>query len=382
MTARAVLPLRGRFADASDEFPDVPETELVLAPASLEEAAEMLRAASDLAVPLLVWGGGTHQGLGHPVDSDVILVTRRLAAVVDWQPEDLTVVVEAGLPVADLEALLAERNQTAVLPEGPVAVSGGAATVGGVVAAGISGWRRLAYGPTRDRMLEVRLVTGDGRIVTAGGRVVKNVTGYDLPRLAAGSFGALGMIGSVCLKLWPLPAASGTIPVEDAAVARRTAYRPLAVIETEDGASVYVAGTPEAVAGQAADLGSAAHPGLAWPVPLVTTWVLSLRVPANLTSEAVARGRRVLGCTSYRAAHGVGEVKLGVDELDTVAFAVLRRWAEDRLGAIVVERRPHGVDLDVDPWGAEPAGLGIQRRIKAAFDPAGVVNPGRLPGPL
>jgi glycolate oxidase FAD binding subunit len=323
------------------------------------------------------------------VDADVVLVTRRLGGVVDWQPEDLTVVVEGGMPVADLEAMLAERNQTAVLPEdtavppgGAASPSGGGATVGGVVAAGISGWRRLGYGPTRDRMLEVRLVTGDGRIVTAGGRVVKNVTGYDLPRLATGSFGALGIVGAVCLKLWPSPAATGTIPVADAAVARRVAYRPLAIVETGTGASVYVAGTPEAVAGQAADLGSAAAPGLVWPAPLTTAWVLSLRVPAADTSAAAARARRFPGCTSWRAAHGVGEVTLGLDHVEAEPFADLRRWAEGRRGALVVVRRPDGDGGTIDPWGAVPAGIEIQRRIKAAFDPAGIVNPGRLPGRL
>ncbi|NIR39303.1 MAG: FAD-binding protein, partial [Gemmatimonadetes bacterium] len=92
--------------------------------------------------------------------------------VVDWQPDDLTVVVEAGVTVGTLESMLAERGQTALLPEwGPEA------TVGGVVAAGISGYRRARLGPTRDRVLEVTIVTGDGRVVRGGGRVVKNVSG-------------------------------------------------------------------------------------------------------------------------------------------------------------------------------------------------------------
>ena len=144
-------------------------------------------------------------------------------------------------------------------------------------------------------MLEVVLVTGDGRIVTAGGRVVKNVTGYDIPRLVTGSLGSLGLIGTVCLKLWPVSVHAGTIPVADAVVAREAAYRPLAVIETEDGAHVFVAGTAEEVAGQAADLGSShARPGLRWPEPLSTPWLLSVRVPAASIGDAVARLRHLL----------------------------------------------------------------------------------------
>ncbi len=358
--------------------PEIPDPSSLFVPATTAEAAEMLRRASAERVALRVWGGGTHQGFGFPVASDAVLATSGLDQVIDWQPDDLTVVVGAGVRVADLEAMLAERGQTAVLPE-----ITGSATVGGVVAAGVSGWRRLGYGPTRDRILQVQVVTGDGRIVTAGGTVVKNVTGYDLPRLAAGSFGALGLIATVCLKLWPSPVATGTIPVADAAVARTQIHRPLAVIETGAGAWVYVSGTPEAVAGCAADLGSEATPGLNWPEPLTTGWVLSLRVPAALLAGAVGEVRRAASVVAFQAAHGVGEIKLGVDDLDVAGATSLRGWAETRGGHLVVERRPHATALqDLDPWGSVPASIAIQRRIKSAFDPAGIINPGLLPGRL
>ncbi len=359
--------------DVRDEFPGLPEAQWVVAPDDLATTAQILRAASSHGLRVLVWGGGTHQGIGHPVAADVVVVTCRLDRVVDWQPEDLTIVVEAGMPVSRLDELLAERGQSAVLPEHP-----GEATVGGVVAAGASAWRRLRYGPTRDRLLEVVLVTGDGRVVTGGGRVVKNVTGYDVPRLATGSLGSLGVIGQVCLKLWPVASHAGTIPVEDAAAARHIAYRPLAVIETERGAHVYVAGTAEEVAGQAADLGSAAEPGLAWPAPLDDPWRLSLRVPAARFSDAVTEVRTRLDDVRLHAAHGVGEAKIGLGDLDRDAVLGLRAWAEDAGGALVVEAAAEAEVLD--PWGAPPASVDLQRRVKDAFDPAGVVNRGRLPG--
>ena len=361
--------------DVRDEHPDAPPANRVIAPPSLDAAATALRAASDHSLRVLLWGGGTHQGIGYPVEPDVVLVTAQIDRVIDWQPEDLTIVVEAGMRLDALEVLLAERGQSAVLPEIP-----GAATVGGVVATASSGWRRLRYGPTRDRMLEVVLVTGDGRIVTGGGRVVKNVTGYDIPRLVTGSLGSLGLIGTVCLKLWPVSVHAGTIPVADAVVAREAAYRPLAVIETEDGAHVFVAGTAEEVAGQAADLGSSARPGLRWPEPLSTPWLLSVRVPAASTGDAVTMLRHLFAGARYQAAHGVGEVKVGLGTFDISAAGELRRWAEGQRGAVVVERRPPGDEVRFDPWGTPPATVDLQRRIKAAFDPAGVVNPGRLPG--
>jgi glycolate oxidase FAD binding subunit len=372
MTTQSVLDRLG--PDVRDEVGPVPDADRVVAPASLEGAALVRRTAAEHGLRALVWGAGSHQGIGHPVDPDVVISTARLDRIIEWDPDDLTVVVEPGVTVAALEERLAERRQSAVLPEQP-----GVATVGGVIAAGESGWRRLRYGPTRDRMLEVTLVTGDGRIATAGGRVVKNVTGYDIPRLVVGSLGSLGLIGSVCLKLWPVPEHSGTIPVGDAAEARRTAYRPLAVIETRAGACVYVAGTAEEVAGQAADLGSAATEGLRWPEPLVATWHLSLRVPASAVADAVGEVRRRLPQAWFQAAHGVGIVEIGLDEVDAGAVGDLRAWAEDRTGALVVVR-PGAVDVAIDPWGTPPASVELQRAVKRAFDPAGICSPGRLPG--
>jgi FAD/FMN-containing dehydrogenase len=168
--------------------------------------------------------------------------------------------------------------------------------------------------------------------------------------------------------------------VGDAASARVVSYRPLAILETESGASVFVAGTAEEVAAQAADLGATARDGLHWPEPLDTSWVLSLRIPAAHTAAAVGQVRALLGAVRFQAAHGVGEVTIGLDALDDAAATRLRTWAEERGGTLVVLRRPDGDGVPFDPWGTPPATVELQRRIKAAFDPAGVVNPGRLPG--
>ena len=155
---------------------------------------------------------------------------------------------------------------------------------------GISGYRRARYGPTRDRILEMTVVTGDGRIVKAGGRVVKNVTGYDLPRLVVGSFGALGVIVSACLKLWPLPNASATVTLRGS---RRTAalvYRPLAVA----GRPEQHEGFPGRHPGRGRFAGrpvggivrAEASPGPTAPAG-ETTW--SLRVPPSMVDAALSR---------------------------------------------------------------------------------------------
>ncbi len=353
----------------------VPEADFVVAPETPDAAAEILRVASENRLKVLIWGGGTHQGYGYDIaDAEIVLLTTAMASIIDWQPEDLTLVVGAGARVADMQHLLDEKSQTPVLPEDP-----GDATVGGVVAAGLSGYRRRRYGPTRDRMLEVVLATGDGRVVTGGGRLVKNVTGYDLPRLATGSLGAFGVISAVCLKLWPRASHEATVAVSDAAAASAEAYRPLAVLETEDGAWVYLGGTEQEVAGQAHALSGTVDVGLRWPSPPQSPHMLTMRVPPRSTAAGVRRVGDVPGAR-FVASHGVGEIQIGVDEIDQGPLLDLRAWAESIGGALVVARRP-GPAL-IDPWGTPPPSLELQRSVKAAFDPVGIANPGRLPGGL
>lgn len=358
--------------DRVDPSPGMRESATVVAPATIESAGATLAAASAAGATVRFWGGGTHQGYGHVTEADVVMSTERLSKVVDWQADDLTIVVEAGLPVAELEVLLEDRNQSAVLPELP-----GSATVGGVVAAGVSGYRRLRYGPTRDRILESVLVTGDGRVTTAGGRVVKNVTGYDIPRLVTGSLGSLGLIAQVCLKLWPMPKRAATIVVEDAAAATRVAYRPLAVLELPDRSAVFVAGSEDEIAAQTRDLGGTEQEGLAWPELPSGEWTGTMRVPPASTLEAVGRVRAA-GLT-FVAAHGVGEIHLAAGSSSAASFGELRSWAEAQGGSFVVTDRPADDGL-FDPWGSPPPSLTLQRRVKAAFDPAGIANPGILPG--
>jgi len=369
---RAELARLGTTLDRG-EIPGEPPGDIALAPQTVEEAAAVFRFAAANNIAVRIWGGGTHARIGNPVDADVVLWTGRMRQVVDWQAEDLTIVVASGMPVEELETMLAGRGQTAVLPE-----YAPGATVGGVIAAGISGWRRLRYGPTRDRLLEVTLATGDGRVVRAGGRVVKNVTGYDIPRLATGSLGSLGMIGSVCLKLWPLAPEATTLRVSSAANAFRAAYRPLAVIETNAWSAVYLAGTAAEIEAQAAALGGEVIAGHAWPDPLRGEYELAVRVPPSEIAAAVDRVGRA--GWDYQAAHGVGEVRAAAPEIEPAQLLVLRAWAEGLGGSVAVVRAPAGGILE--PWGAPPGSVELQRRIKEAFDPRRVSNPGILPGGL
>ena len=353
------------------DIDEAPEAELVLAPKTPNDVADILRYATEKQMKVQVWGGGTRQGYGSPPQPDIVLSTARLSDVEAWEPDDLTLVVGAGAKVAEVEGMLAERNQTAALPEVP-----GSSTIGGVVATGVSSLRRGRLYPIRDRVLEVTAVTGEGHIVRSGGRVVKNVTGYDLHRLHVGAFGSLGVVVSVCFKLWPVPPAAATVTVDDPTRALVLA-RPLAVLEENGTTRVFVWGTSKEVEAKIRRLGGESVEGHDWPADPTGPFRWSLRVPPALTSEAISR---LPSGWRYLAVHGVGEIRAGSDDLEDAAE--LRAWAESHGGHLVVVDAPAGELGDFDPWGGVPPAVELQRRLIAQFDPARVINPGRLPGGL
>lgn len=348
------------------EIPGAPTDAFQLAPKTVRDVEAILRYCSEKGLIVQVWGGGTHSGFGTPAKPDFVMSMERMGEIESWEPDDLTIVVGAGARVRDVETRLASQNQTLVMPERP-----GEATVGGVIAAGISSLRRGRLYATRERVLEVTMVTGDGRLVRSGGRVVKNVTGYDLHRLAVGAFGSLGVIVSVCVKLWPVPPGSATVDVEDADVADAV-VRPLAVLERDGQVSVFLEGTEAEVESQVTRLGGDSRPGLHWPSDPVGSWEWSLRVPPARTSEAISR---LPGGWSYLAVHGVGELRLASATHEEAGD--LRTWAESIGGHLVITKGDPGL---FDPWGAPPPLLGLQKRIIAEFDPKRILNPGRLPG--
>ncbi len=152
------------------------------------------------------------------------------------------------------------------------------------------------------------------------------------------------------------------------------------MIEQDGTARVYLTGTPAEVEAQTADLEGAAVDRLDWPEPLVGEAVLVVRVPAALTRAAADR---VPPGWAYQAAFGVGEVRLaGSGETAAAVLKELRSWAAGVGGSAVVERAPHALYREIDPWGSPGPSLSLQRRVKAAFDPLGICNPGRLPGDL
>ena len=187
------------------------------APRTVAEAQEIVRGATGLGI--VPWGGGTRQHVGYPPERyDLALSTEHLNAITEYEPADLTVTAQAGVTLAQLQRTLAEQGQwlplDAALPE--------RRTVGGLVAARADSLRRFACGSVRDALIGVSVINHRGEVVKGGGKVVKNVSGYDLPKLYCGSWGTLGLIVEATFKVAPLPEASATpsCPCPPSATAR------------------------------------------------------------------------------------------------------------------------------------------------------------------
>ena len=219
-------------------------------PSSKADVVEAVRDANATARRLLVVGGRRHLDKGNPSEVDAELWTTQLDRLVAYEPAEMIAVVEAGMRVGELDRILAEGGQ-----EWPSDAPADA-TVGGVIASGASSPRRLKVGALRDTVLEAEVVTGDGRLVRSGARTVKNVTGYDLHKLVAGSLGTLAVIVQVALKLRPLPRArrtlrfDGDLELADELVG--AVHGSAAVLATPGAVDVRLEGWPEEVEEQTA----------------------------------------------------------------------------------------------------------------------------------
>jgi glycolate oxidase FAD binding subunit len=285
--------------------------------------------------------------------------------VLTYDPADLTVTVAAGTTCAELAAVLGNAGQECALD--PRADD---ATIGGVLAAGLSGHRRLRYGPLRDRVLEVRFVTADGRLVKGGGPTVKNVSGFDLPRLLVGSLGTIGVIVQVTLRCQPLaPASEWSVTDADPLHVRRRAYRPSCIAWDGRRTHVLVEGVGADVAAERTAIGSEpATSGPEWPAG-PHRGRMSVR-PSAL--PALASALDVTG-VRWLAEIGVGTVHVAADTEAELASA--RAVAEQAGGWLLREAGAPGLD----GFGRSFPNAKLMERVRAAFDPHGKLAPGRLP---
>lgn len=179
---------------------------MTLAPNTTQELQEIVRSTPKL----LARGGGTKNALSTPREGQTVVDMRGLSGVVEYTPDEYVIVAGAGTPLAEIEQLLAQNGQ--YLPFDPPFVEAGA-TLGGTVAAGLSGPLRQRYGGVRDFILGVKLVEGEGKLIQGGGKVVKNAAGFDLPKLMVGSLGRLGLMVELAFKVFPFPRATATLKI-------------------------------------------------------------------------------------------------------------------------------------------------------------------------
>jgi glycolate oxidase FAD binding subunit len=387
----------------------------VAEPGSTEEISELMKLASEEGLVAAPRGSGTKMDLGNPPrDLDLIVSTARMNEIIEHTPGDQVVRVQAGLKLQDLQEQLASADQ--MLGIDPPETRAGA-TVGGIVAANSSGPRRYSYGTVRDLIIGITVVLPDGTIAKAGGKVVKNVAGYDLSKLFTGSLGTLGVIATCNFRLHPKPEASRTVAVElsDSLSAGQAAQAivhaqlvPSAVelhwSEEQKLLSILIEGIPPGVEAQTEtasyllkgfgevrtlsdeeveDLGPLDPPGVGDEEVAIQVSAPPAELTGVLDSVLGATERR--GVTPRITGHaGVGTTYValsgGDEEARVQVVEELREIWVRRGGSVVVRKAPPSTKSRLEAWGPVGDYLGLLRRVKDKFDPGGNLNPGRFVG--
>jgi glycolate oxidase FAD binding subunit len=365
-----------------------------------EEIAERLHAAD---APVRIAGAGTKAGWGNPVEHTDSISTAELDSIVEHNAGDLTAVVQAGVPLARLQEELGEAGQMLALDP-----PGSEATIGGIVATGDSGPLRHRYGGPRDLVLGVTVAMSDGTVARAGGKVIKNVAGYDLSKLMTGAFGTLGLITQVALRLHPIPRATVTVVGESddpaelahaALAASHAQLEPIALdVDWRGDQGMVLArfgGTAaedqaheaeQIVAAQGVETSVVHDDDDLWRAQAARQ--RSTERTVVRVSHTQSQLGALLGMASIAGATVVGRVALGVSWVtlaatapDDVTASVRHMRRDLAPAACVVLDAPSEVRERIDPWGVDDGPeLTLMRRTKERFDPRGVCNRGLYVG--
>ncbi len=396
-------------------------------PQDAAQIGEVLKICSAAGAAVVPWGGGTSMRLGNlPHRVDVVLSLDRLNALIEHDDANLTSTLQAGMRIAALQQFLARRTQFLALdPPRPAQ-----ATVGGMVAANLNGPRRMLYGGVRDQVIGMKVVLASGEQVKAGGKVVKNVAGYDMCKLFTGSLGTLGVITEITFRMAPVPERSATVLASGTLARNRemterlrtSMLLPAAVTvlnahaastlttgpgtgaggeQGPDGENavlgVWIEGFSEAVERHLTDLRAMANEAGMHAVVLEGTahedlWarvrdfgsgasgtLFRLTVPLAAVGGALAMIDGWSPVPQIVAHAGMGTIWILADPDDAPAWVPrLSALAATSGGHAIIAAAPPRVKEGIDVWGAPPPGLAIMREIKRQFDPAGILNPGRF----
>jgi len=369
---------------------------VAVAPGNTEEIAAVLRLAQENHLAVVECGGGTKQGWGYPVAPALVLEMHRLSTLREHTWQDMTCTVEAGCTWAAMQSGLAQHGQfVAVDPLWP-----DRATVGGIVATNDSGALRQRYGGLRDLIIGMTIVLADGTIAHTGGKVVKNVAGYDLHKLMIGAFGTLGVVTSVNFRLHSIPrfmqsftvSAKSVEPVGRVMLAMLHAQLSTVAIQLRGGVDgfdldIQLASLPEVLATQAGALEMLAQSeGLRLRAAADEVWnarqgQLSADVVCKgtmLPSEIARFAARVRGLSGESVTQAGGIMIAGFPAAAAGQLPQLRRELEEASGSWMVLKQPAETKLDC--WGTLPDSLPLMREIKRRFDPERILNPGRFLG--
>ncbi len=399
----------------------------LVSPASAEQVAGVLALAHEERLAVGPRGSGSALDLGRPPQRlDVVLDLTGLTRILEDKPDDLTVSVEAGVLASTLAARLGARRQW--LPVDPP--GGGRRTIGGLTATNAHGPLRFHYGSLRDLLLGVRFVQADGVVTWGGARVVKSVTGYDVPKLMVGALGTFGVLVELTVRLHPQPECERTwltgFPSPLAAEAfvgrvldsplqpnrveflNEPALRACSVPAAPAAIAIAIGSVETAVIEQGARLGDLAQQAGGRPAPAPEDFwerydrafakagegvVLQIgTLPARLatTIAAIERGRPTLGAgASFTITGGaaLGTLRVALTGAEPAGVATLveqlRGTVAEFDGSVVIQAGPAALRAAVDPWGPVAAGtLALMRGLRDEFDPRGVLNPGRFVGGL
>jgi glycolate oxidase FAD binding subunit len=408
---RAILaPDSIRAATAAEAVCGV-QPRLVLEPANEQQLAAVLRLANDRSLAAVPRGGGTKLSWGNPPSrADVILSTARLDKIIEHPWADLTVSVEAGCTIQKLQSALAQHGQRLALdPLWPAH-----ATIGGVLSTNDSGSLRLRFGALRDLIIGVTLALPDGTLASSGGKVVKNVAGYDLPKLVTGALGTLAIITRAIFRLHPLPGNSKTLSisgcnledmqrlilaVQDSRLAHTSLQARIAQ-DAEPVVDILFEGTEAGIAAQESQLRELARPSPVADAPS-TVWGASQELwsspdpaspaVAKITAlpASIARTIEFLQHTTNPCkarwkltfeAIGIGWLRLeAAPENLHAVLSSLRVELERDGGSLALFDHPASMS-PLDAWGRPGDALPLMRAVKNQFDPKNTLNPGRFVG--
>jgi glycolate oxidase FAD binding subunit len=384
---------------------------LLIKPASSEEVASCLRICADLDASVIPAGLMTWLECGNTLKrADVILSLERMNRIVEYSPPDLTATVEAGLILNEFNLVTARERQW--LPLDPPGST--AASLGAITACNSSGALRLGFGTPRDYVIGLKLAHADGTESKSGGRVVKNVAGYDMNKLYVGSFGTLAVITAVTFKLRPMPESSATLVVtgknqksliEFAKRVLASELQPSSIfltrrllaeqfgndalllrfIESEAAVKHQMDWVERATGNDYKyEVMNEAESKMLWEavadVDARATNAVRVSVPVSIASEAFEKLLSARECISA-ADLGVGIIRMAFDGDVESAIETIKRLRADASamgGTLFIERASEAVKRQIDAWGEVGATTSLMQSVKAKFDPKSLLNPGRF----